>query len=601
MRTVKMKLSNFFRSFRVNMQYFAMLWRDDFQFLLITTLTTFFNALFPIVNIIFPKLIIDAILNHSKIEYLLLLVVIFGSLNILFGVYNSIVSDKFLSIRGSMSSMRMLTKISRKASELDLSQIESKATIDSMNMAKDIIYRGTHQEILDSIVGVISSIVMIVTTIGIVASVSWWLVLLILLVCVVSVVINFTISHNEVEIQRCNQQAMTKMNYFTSLLDGKAFSKEIRLYNLGSWIEEKCVDIMREIGSNIRKKNKRWGKWRAFEVIISGLLNYGAYMYFAVLALFAKISVGDFTMLFQSVGTLRSNFSSLMSFFTKMMINAEYIDAYNNFMNLPGELDRERLTSCDKSISCQMPIVFNNVRFRYNKSNDTDVLENVNIKLEANSVYAIVGENGAGKTTLLNLLCRFYVPNSGEITMNGIDIRNIRLEEYRKRISALFQGFNNINFTLQDNITLDKETDIKRVDEVLKSVGLFEVVHTQQNGLNTYLGKTMDENGIMLSGGENQRLAIARALYRDSSILILDEPTSALDPLAEDALIRLIHEVAKDKCIIYVSHRLASARIADKVIYIHNHTVEGFDSHDRLYRENDNYKLFYDSQAKYYR
>jgi ABC-type transport system involved in cytochrome bd biosynthesis fused ATPase/permease subunit len=108
----------------------------------------------------------------------------------------------------------------------------------------------------------------------------------------------------------------------------------------------------------------------------------------------------------------------------------------------------------------------------------------------------------------------------------------------------------------------------------LKSVGLFEVVHTQQNGLNTYLGKTMDENGIMLSGGENQRLAIARALYRDSSILILDEPTSALDPLAEDALIRLIHEVAKDKCIIYVSHRLASARIADKVIYIHNHTVE---------------------------
>lgn len=602
-RDVKEKIGEFFNAYKINATYLKEVIRDDPMYVIVSSITTILNTLFPIINIILPKLVIDAITLKEGIINVVILISILWCANLLFVFFNSFVSSQYLSIFGSMSSMRFLTKISRKASELDLSQIERKENIDKMEMAKNVIYRGIHQNIIESVAGLISAIIMMVTTIGIILSASLWLTIIVVLTCLVCTYINFRIEHDNVELQHENQQAMTKMNYYTSLLEGKNFIKEIRLYNLGGWIEQRCTDTMKQIKRNIFAKNKKWGVFRVLEGFISTSINYGAYMLFAILALINKITIGDFSMYFQSVTSFRANFNSCLSFLSQMMINAEYINAYYEFMGIKSKMhicSTNKIKSEFTSLNEPYAITFQDVSFKYESSGNL-ILNHINLQLLPQKVYAIVGENGAGKTTLINLLCRLYDPIDGEILVNGINIRDLPILKYRAFFSALFQGFNNISFSLAENISLDKQFDEAVADTLMKSLDMQEFIKQLPMKYDSYLGKSLDDNGIVLSGGQNQRLAIARAIYRNAPFLILDEPTSALDPLAEDALIRLIRDQAKGKTILYVSHRLASVQIADTVIYIHNNTIEDFGTHDEIYSRNSSYKEIYDAQAKYYR
>ncbi|MCD8314378.1 MAG: ABC transporter ATP-binding protein/permease [Firmicutes bacterium] len=603
------KKTGFIKAVKLNFGYLAEVWRDDKKYVTVSALTTVINSLFPLVNIILPKLVIDAIQYSGDMNYIIVLIAALWGLNLLSGLYNSFINSQYLGLRGSMSAMKFLTKISSKASELDLSQVERKETTDKMEMARQVIYNGIHNDAISSAVEIVSSIIMIATTVGIVATASWWLVLAIVLVSVVCTFIDFRIEKDNVEVQRENQKSMTKMNYYTGLLEGKGFTKEIRLYDLGRWIESKCDEMMSQINKNLTAKNRKWGGWRAFESAVSITLNYGAYLFLAILAFLEKITIGNFTMYFSSISTFRSNFTNCISILTKFGINAEYIEAYNDFMSMESEIAKTTDTSDGESgeKSYEKPVVssapalrFENVDFRYSPEREL-VLRGVNLTLKPNEIYAVVGENGAGKTTLINLICRFYDPTSGVITLDGEDIKHIPVRSYRAEFSAIFQGFSNISFSISDNISLDRDFDGTKAENLMESLGMNEFVEELPAGYGTYLTKTLDDDGVFISGGQNQRLAIARAMYRSSPFLLLDEPTSALDPLAEDALMQLIKEQADGKTILYVSHRLSSIHIADKIIYVHNNTVEGFGRHDDVYRENESYREFYDAQAKHYK
>lgn len=597
------KLFSFSRACKINYKYLCEVFKDDPAYLIVLSFMTVFNTVFPLVNIIIPKIVIDSILLNGSIMRISLLIAILFVSNVFFGVLNSVLSSQYLSIRGSMSSMRFLTKIARKASELDLSQIEQKKTRDMMEMAKNVIYRGIHNNIITSISGLFGSVIMVVTSIGIVANSSAYIIFIIVFVCILSTIINFRIERDSVEVQSETQKIMTRMNYYTDLLEGNGFNKEIRLYNLGGWIESHCSDTMKLIKMKLIEKNRKWSGWRVFQCIMSNGLNYGAYMFFAILAIMKRITIGDFTMYFQSVSSFRTNFDSCLSVISQIMLNSEYISAYNSFMDMNSELNntlKKDTASLGISDHNNYTICMHDVSFKYFE-NGPMILKNINLELLPHGIYAIVGENGAGKSTLVNLLCRFYDITEGEILINNTDIRNFSICEYRNLFSALFQGFNNIAFPVKDNIALEKPFDENKANLIIDSLGLRGCIEELRNRYNTYLTKTLDDEGIYLSGGQNQRLAIARSIYRNAPFVILDEPTSALDPLAEDALIRLIRTHMEGKTILYVSHRLASVHMADKVIYIHNNTVEGFGAHEELYKQNLNYQEFYDAQAKYYR
>ena len=230
------------------------------------------------------------------------------------------------------------------------------------------------------------------------------------------------------------------------------------------------------------------------------------------------------------------------------------------------------------------------------------ILEHVNITVRQGETLSIVGVNGAGKTTFVRLLCRFYEPTAGEIFVNGIPAKDIALEDYYKLIGVVFQDFSLFSFTVAENIAMDTEPDTEKLDDAIVKCGLTERIKTLPRGVDTYIYKEFDPNGIELSGGEGQKVAIARAVYRDAPIIIFDEPTSALDPIAEYNIYRNFHELANGKTAIYISHRLSSTRFTDKIAVFANGTVSEYGTHDELMQTDDGiYRKMFSMQAKYYK
>ena len=229
------------------------------------------------------------------------------------------------------------------------------------------------------------------------------------------------------------------------------------------------------------------------------------------------------------------------------------------------------------------------------------VLENVNITIARGETLSIVGVNGAGKTTFVKLLCRFYEPTSGEIFVNGIPAKDIPLDEYYNLLGVVFQDFSLFSFTVSENISMDTECDDEKLVDAIKKCGLETRMETLPHGKETYLYKQFDPDGIELSGGEGQKIAIARAVYRGAPIVIFDEPTSALDPIAEYDIYRNFHDLAENRTAIYISHRLSSTRFTDKTAVFANGTIAEYGTHAELMAiDGGIYKEMFSTQAKYY-
>jgi ABC-type multidrug transport system fused ATPase/permease subunit len=253
-------------------------------------------------------------------------------------------------------------------------------------------------------------------------------------------------------------------------------------------------------------------------------------------------------------------------------------------------------TSAHKS-----PVIeFRSVSFKYPRTKKY-VLKNINLTIKTGEHIAIVGENGAGKTTFIKLLCRLYKPTEGEILIDGVNINNYKFDEYIKLLSVVFQDFKMLAFTFKENITFGEQCDDEKIMELCRVGGVERRIETAPKKLNTSMYKMFEENGIEPSGGEAQKLAIVRALYKNSPIIILDEPTAALDALAEDRMYRQFDEMIKGRTAIYISHRLASTRFCDNIAIFESGLIVGMGTHDELMEENETYKQMFEMQAQYYK
>ncbi|NLD26007.1 MAG: ABC transporter ATP-binding protein, partial [Acholeplasmataceae bacterium] len=272
-----------------------------------------------------------------------------------------------------------------------------------------------------------------------------------------------------------------------------------------------------------------------------------------------------------------------------------YLHPFIELLELPEEKDRGKNPLSERIES----IEFRNVTFAYPRM-ETPILNDISFKINRGQKISIVGLNGAGKTTMVKLLCRLYRPNSGEILVNGQSIYDYEYNSYIEQISAVFQDYKLFAYTLKENI-LNEDGDDAPAYEVAEKVGLKEKIASLPLGINSLYSKIYDEEGIELSGGESQKVAIARALYKDSSLVILDEPTSALDPMAEAEIYQHFNELVSDKTAIYISHRMSSSVFCDKILIIDSGKVLDYDSHAHLMQKTDSlyYKLFM-SQAKNY-
>lgn len=387
------------------------------------------------------------------------------------------------------------------------------------------------------------------------------------------------------------------IGYFTAnaSLDYRA-GKEIRLYKAYDLLEVNAASSyyhMRRVVSS--KIAALLGRCDGTAGLLSGLCEGVAYAFVALHALAGRISLGQVVTYAGAINQFARALSGLVMQWDAMRIHAERFLSTFEYMDLPDTAQ----PGTEPIPEGPGVIEFQHVSFRYPGA-ERFALEDVNLILHPGEHIAVVGENGSGKTTMVKLLCRLFVPTQGKILLDGQDIQQMDFDAYMARLSVVFQDFKLLSFTLGQNVSMAEEYDVGRAEECLKAAGFDERRGTMSDGLDTPLYKDYAQNGVELSGGEAQKIAIARALYKNAPLVVLDEPTAALDPLAEYEIYTRFGALTQNKTAIFISHRLSSCRFCDTIVVFDNGCVIEQGSHSQLLNHQGKYSELWNAQAQYY-
>ena len=341
------------------------------------------------------------------------------------------------------------------------------------------------------------------------------------------------------------------------------------------------------------------GLYSAASAAVSVVFTGVAYAFVCLKALAGAFGIGSVTQYVASITKVSGGISQLIVALGRMRNNAPFLEIVFEYLDIPNTMYQGSLT-VEKHQDRNYQVEFRNVSFKYPGCTDW-ALRNVNIKFTIGKRLAVVGMNGSGKTTFIKLLCRLYDPTEGEILLNGINIREYNYREYMDIFSIVFQDFRLFSLKLGENVASGTDYDMERVTECLKKAGFAERLAELKNGTETYLYKDCSKDGVNISGGEAQKIAIARTLYKDAPFLILDEPTAALDPIAEADIYEKFNEITEDKTTIYISHRMSCCKFCDEIAVFHEGAVVQQGTHAVLMaEEGGKYHELWNAQAQYY-
>ncbi len=387
--------------------------------------------------------------------------------------------------------------------------------------------------------------------------------------------------------------------YYNEALDYNV-GKDIRLYNQKRIISKEIETFSQGSKDMFNNVGNMKGKFSGLEAFISSLLSGTIYIFVGLKAIIGAITIGSIVQYAGSINQFMSGSKEVLASINSIINNNQYLELYIDFLNIKNEKHIGKIP-VEKRDDNEYEIEFRNVSFKY-PGTDIYALKNVSIKLNIGERLAIVGMNGSGKTTFIKLLCRLYDPNEGEILLNGINIKKYDYDEYMKLFSIVFQDFKLFSFTLGQNVATSINYNEESVKNVLEEAGLEKRLNAMPNGVQTPLYKDFDEDGVEISGGEAQKIALARALYRDAPIIILDEPTAALDPISEFEIYSKFNEIVGTKTAFYISHRLSSCRFCDEIAVFNQGEIVQKGNHEELLKDDHGkyYELWY-SQAKYYK
>ena len=380
------------------------------------------------------------------------------------------------------------------------------------------------------------------------------------------------------------------------------FIKDIHLYDGYDLMEHYTVGNMRE-GEKVIPWTSVMGKLSGRLGFLQGasgsLMTLAGYLISAVYAMLGAFPVGNVIKFAGSITNILNGIQGMDYRFNNLSLTARRVASTLEMLNVSDEMYKGKLP-VEKRLDNQYEIEFRHVSFRYPGS-ERYALEDFSLKLRIGERMAIVGMNGSGKTTMIKLLCRLYDPQEGEILLNGVDIRKFRQDEYVRLFSVVFQDFKLLSMPLGENVAASVEVDEGKAEEVLRQAGLGERREERSQGLDTYLYQAIADDGIEISGGEAQKIAIARALYKDAPFVLLDEPTASLDPLSEYEIYSGFDAMVGDKTAIYISHRLSSCRFCDDIAVFHEGRLVQRGSHEELLSdEKGKYHELWQAQAQYY-
>lgn len=593
--------------------------RLDSSYLPLMIVTQCMGAIQPYIMLWAGSRILDMILERCPMEVTMRFVVwsVLGTM--VLGMVRWIL-EGILSVKRHMLQERVTVAISEKSLQLDYEVLEKQETLEMIHRAKEgMNSNGNIASFCDLLGSVVARMAGIVYSLMLFAGVcipvkltstdtlikvlnTWWSPLLLLAVCILMLFWALAIQKGDGIRTQKNFDRNVKYNrrfgYFFGFLTRYKEGKDIRLYQMQDMITEGLRECNENNEKNSHIMMREANRSNVCRWIVDFVLQAASYLYVGLKAMVGLISVGS---VLQYVGAFRNFYNGIagiLGVYVDVDVQSKYLSLFEDFMELENK-KYEGTLPVEKRDDNKYEIEFRDVSFKYPNSLDY-VLSHVNAKLRIGEKTAMVGPNGAGKTTFIKLLCRLYDPTEGEILLNGINIKLYDYKEYMSLFSVVFQDFQMFAFSVAENVATSMEYDEEKIIDCIGAAGLTERLMELPEGIRTNLYQ-LQEGGVEVSGGEAQKLAIARALYKDAPFVVLDEPTSALDPVAEYDIYKRFDDLVQDKTAVYISHRMSSCRFCNNIFVFDEGRIVQKGSHDSLMQEEEGlYSRLWNAQAQYY-
>ena len=598
-----------------NLRPFAvMVWRTSPQLMAASLALRLVRALLPVVTLFIGKLIIDDVvalvqmshkpetllqwMNSGLLNWLGLLLIAEFMLAVLADILGRIVSlvDSLLSERVSNSSS---VRLMEHAATLDLEDFEDSEFQDQLERARR--QTSGRMTLMGQLLGQAQDIVTVASFVAGFIFFAPWLIALLLVALVPAFLgeAHFNAQSYSLDFGRTPERR--ELDYVRQTAASVETAKEVKIFGLNGFLIDRYIRLAGDFYAANRKLAIRRASWGGLFTAIGTIGYYLAYAYIAWRTLTGEFSIGDLTFLAGSFRRLRTLLEGLLTSFSTTVGQALYLNDLFSFFEVEPEI-----LSPDNPRPFPQPIregfVFDDVGFRYPDA-ERWAVRHLSFTLHAGEVLALVGENGAGKTTLVKLLTRLYDPDEGRILLDGYDLRDYDLDALRSNMGVIFQDFVRYNLSAGDNIAVGKISargDYARVERAAMRSQADEVINRLPAGYQQMIGKRF-KNGIELSGGEWQKIAIARAYMREAAVLVLDEPTAALDARSEFEVFKRFKELSSGKTAVLISHRFSSVRMADRILVLADGIVEAAGTHDELMEQSGRYSELFELQAAGYR
>lgn len=593
---------------------------DGIYFLLVVLESVFKTARY-FVTLVVSAMIIDELLGAKDVERFVLLVGIIIGVNFLL----SIGTQYCLRVRGARTKAlreKLHKQISTKILTLDFEYIDNPILhnlrqkyleYDNMSGTVYAIVRNISSlftAVTEIIVSVALTVSLFTTSLasesalGGVINSPYWVLMLVALIAVMVIIYMYQ-SKKTGQLQMDGIEKAMWANriglYLQNDLCGEyKYGKDLRMYDTKKLIRKFNDIFVYGIREFIVTFYNKSGLLNAVGIAISGIFTGAIYVFVVLKAFVGAITVGSIMKYVGAIQKVSGGITSLMNSLMDMQVSSEFQKVLHDILELP-DLKYHGTLPVEKRSDHEYEVEFRKVSFKY-PATDEYALKNVSFKLNIGERLAVVGMNGAGKTTMIKLLCRLYDPTEGEILLNGINIKKYDYDEYMSLFSVVFQDFKMFSFSMEQNVASSIVSNADRVEECVVASGLNDRLDNLKDGLKTSIYKDFDENGVDFSGGELQKLAIARALYKDAPIIILDEPTASLDPISEFEIYSRFDGLVGSKTAIYISHRLSSCRFCHDIMVFDKGEIIQRGTHEELHgKKRGKYHELWEAQAQYYR
>ncbi len=559
------------------------------------------NTVEPIIAAYLTKLLLDELTDKRDTH---MLVTTVGCIIVLAAISKlvRIIIERFIVSRSIWVNNEFSMLLHRKSASMDYEFTESREVQDKRKIAENGFARtGGVSSYIQTISSVVGAIITLCSISVLFVNINILVPLLIVLLRLISAYFKGRQKKHDFNFDEENDRLNNVYSYTWMMTHNEQAAKDSRVYDLKPLYRKKMEGFQEEsyrISITAARKNY-------FYTAILGLFHH-TYLMIAYLVLVYQafavpaFTIGSLSMALSLAGQFDNALGSIIDGTLKLFYNGKYIEEFRAFTDMPDRMPKDGKEHIPAR-SENYTFVFENVSFRY-PGNEKYTLKNVTFEISAGQKTALVGENGSGKSTIIKLLCRLYDPTDGRILLDGRDIREYSYEEYLNAFSVVFQDYDIVPFTIRENVnisTVPEKAD-ERVTVSLEMAGLGERITKTEKGELTYAGTVFDKSGMNFSGGEKQKLSIARAFYKNAPVMILDEPTAALDPRSEFEIFKMFRDKVKEKTAVLISHRLSSCRICDRILVFKDGRLVQIGKHDDLVNTNGLYNELWKSQAGYY-